>query len=172
MEVKEVHCPKCSNKKKIVGRYEDIMDLVLTCPHCHATMMIREVLPPDCMTDDASLFMHPATLVELNTDHPKKYKLQLGEQTIGREDMNDGPDIGIAGDSKMSRQHIHIQVIQQKGYYIHRLWVDANTKNRTLLNDEELEKWLDANETIRKEYKLEKGQTLQLALTSLKILDE
>ena len=116
--------------------------------------------------------MHPATLVELNTDHPKKYKLQLGEQTIGREDMNDGPDIGIAGDSKMSRQHIHIQVIQQKGYYIHRLWVDANTKNRTLLNDEELEKWLDANETIRKEYKLEKGQTLQLALTSLKILDE
>jgi pSer/pThr/pTyr-binding forkhead associated (FHA) protein len=203
MEVKEIICPKCGNKKRIVGEYEDIKDLILTCPHCHATMKISEVLNhgnklqkdslPDnphtisrtqsaddsaSMTvisgeDDKSLFEHPGTLVELNTDARKKHKLKIGEQTIGREDPNNGPDIGIVGgDNKMSRRHIHIEVSQHNGYYVHKLWVDANTKNWTEINGNKLEKWVDSKETIRKEYKLERDQTLKLAFTCLKIIDE
>ena len=202
MEVKEIICLKCGNKKRIVGEYEDIKDLILTCPGCHATMKISEVLnqgnkpqkdsqPNNPHTisrtqstddsasltlisveDDKSLFQHPGTLVELNTDELKKHKLNIGEQTIGRKDPNNGPDIGIVGDIKMSRRHIHIEVSQHNGYFVHKLWVDANTKNWTEINGNKLDKWVDSKETIRKEYKLERDQTLKLALTSLKIIDE
>lgn len=194
MEVKEITCSNCGHKKKIVGDLEEIGNLNFTCPSCGCTKTVRDFLdiketpkmvysekshaPANAsntdmdsgsMTliscdDDPTLFNNPATLEEKNTDERKKHKLKVGEQTVGRKDVDGGPDIGIDCSRGVSRKHVHIEVCEENGYFIHKLWVDAGTKNNTKINNEVLEK--------NKNYKLEKGDTLSLYNLELDILDE
>ena len=117
-------------------------------------------------------FKHPGTLLDL--DEGKKYKLKVGEQTVGRkdddEDGHDKPDVAIeTKDQYMSRIHLHVSVIKKgEDKYYHSFRVDSNTKNATYLNGVEV----DRKELFLEELFLEENQVISMPLAKIQIIDE
>lgn len=110
-------------------------------------------------------FKNPGTLLDLDTG--KKYKLKVGEQTVGRkdddEDGHDKPDVAIeTEDQYMSRIHLHVSVKEVDKKYYHSFRVDSHAKNATYLNGVKVEdnKFLDIN------------QVLSMPLAKIQIIDE
>ena len=112
-------------------------------------------------------FKNPGTLLDLDTG--KKYKLKVGEQTVGRkdddEDGHDKPDVAIATKDKyMSHIHLHINVEEQGEKFYHSFRVDSNTKNATYLNGVEVKR-------NKKDF-LDINQVLSMPLAKIQIIDE
>lgn len=109
-------------------------------------------------------FKNPGTLLDLDTG--KKYKLKVGEQTVGRkdddEDGHDKPDVAIeTEDQYMSHIHLHVSVEEIEGKYYHSFRVDSNTTNATYLNG------VKVNNKF-----LEENQILSMPLAKIQIIDE
>lgn len=110
-------------------------------------------------------FKNPGTLLDLDTG--KKYKLKVGEQTVGRKDNDEHekPDVAIeTKDQYMSRIHLHINVEKQGEKFYHSFRVDSNTKNATYLNGGEVKR-------NKKDF-LDINQVLSMPLAKIQIIDE
>jgi len=110
-------------------------------------------------------FKNPGTLLDL--DEGKKYKLKVGEQTVGRKDNDEHekPDVAIeTKDQYMSRIHLHVSVEEIGGKFYHSFRVDSHTKNATYLNG--------VMKKRNNKYFLEENQVLSMPLAKIQIIDE
>lgn len=88
-----------------------------------------------------------------NTEIINSYKLELGENIIGRPSKENPSTIEIDGDTKLSRQHFIIKVNKDEDGTFKYLLRDNNSTNGTQIISDEQNRTLINNEEIRLENK-------------------
>lgn len=145
-----IKCPHCHIGLKIDETKIPISVKVFKCPKCKQPIMVS-ILDPyrnnqsDQITSVVykSEITNKGTITVLSNDETPNqiYDLQVGVSVIGRKSNLSNVTIGIITQDKlMSREHIKIEVIKNRiGGYAH-LLSDMNSKNKTMYNNDYLEK--------------------------------
>lgn len=145
-----IKCPHCHIGLKIDETKIPISVKEFKCPKCKQPIMVSILdqyknNQSDEITSviNKSRITKKGTITVFSTDETPNqiYDLHEGISVIGRKTESSNVTIGIITQDKlMSRKHIKIEVVKNKiGEYTH-LLSDMNSKNKTMYNNDYMEK--------------------------------